>query len=229
MTNIVETDCNEHACGCHSTPKFDGMDRRYMRVLWVVIAINAVMFAVEMTAGQLASSQALQADALDFLGDTLTYGLSLAVIGRSQALRSSAALAKGVSLLGMGLLVFGTTLYQVLVLGTPRAEIMGGIGFLALAANGASVLLLLRYKDGDANVRSVWLCSRNDAVGNVAVMLAAAGVWVTQSAWPDLVVAGLMAGLFLSSSLQILRQAWSERQPAAADDRNLTASEGSSR
>lgn len=200
-----------------------------MRVLWVVIAINAVMFAVEMTAGQLASSQALQADALDFLGDTLTYGLSLAVIGRSQALRSSAALAKGVSLLAWGCSFLEPRCIRFSSSGTPRAEIMGGIGFLALAANGASVLLLLRYKDGDANVRSVWLCSRNDAVGNVAVMLAAAGVWVTQSAWPDLVVAGLMAGLFLSSSLQILRQAWSERQPAAADDRNLTASEGSSR
>ena len=110
----------------------------------------------------------------------------------------------------MGAWVLGSTLYQVLVLGLPRAEIMGGIGILALAANLASVLLLMRYKDGDANVRSVWLCSRNDAIGNVVVMAAAIAVWWTASAWPDLIVAGLMAGLFLTSAVQILRQAWAE-------------------
>jgi Co/Zn/Cd efflux system component len=174
------------------------------------------MFLVEMTAGQLAGSQALQADALDFLGDTLTYGISLAVIGRSLNVRSSAALLKGSSLLLMGLWVFGSTLYHVLILGLPRAEIMGGIGILALAANLASVLLLLRYKDGDANVRSVWLCSRNDAIGNVAVMIAALAVWGSASAWPDLLVAGIMAGVFLTSSTQILRQAWVERREAVA-------------
>jgi Co/Zn/Cd efflux system component len=104
----------------------------------------------------------------------------------------------------------------VLILGLPRAEIMGGIGILALAANLASVLLLLRYKDGDANVRSVWLCSRNDAIGNVAVMIAALAVWGSASAWPDLLVAGIMAGVFLTSSTQILRQAWVERREAVA-------------
>lgn len=204
--------CEIDSCGCHGTPKFDGTDRRYVHVLWTVIAINATMFIVETVAGHLAGSQALQADALDFLGDTLTYGMSLAVIGQSLALRSMAALAKGFSLLLMGLFVFGSTLYHVLVLGLPRAEIMGGTGFLALVANIASVLLLLRYKDGDANVRSVWLCSRNDAIGNAAVMLAAAGVWVTATAWPDLIVAGVMAALFLNSAAQILQQAWQERR-----------------
>jgi len=204
--------CDSDACGCHGTPKFDGMDQRYIRVLWAVIAINATMFFVEIVAGQLAGSQALQADALDFLGDTLTYGISLAVIGQSLALRSMAAIAKGVSLLLMGLFVFGSTLYHLLVLGFPRAEIMGSIGFLALAANLTSVFLLLRYKDGDANVRSVWLCSRNDAIGNVAVMLAALGVWGSASAWPDLIVAAVMATLFLNSAIQILLQAWQERQ-----------------
>ncbi len=195
---------------CGADVRFDGLDPRYKRVLWTVIAINAVMFVVEIAAGQIAGSQALQADALDFLGDTLTYGLSLAVIGRSIQTRSYAALFKGVSLTVMGLWVFGSTLYHVLVLGVPRAEIMGVIGFLALAANVASVLLLLRYKDGDANVRSVWLCSRNDAIGNVAVMAAALAVWGTTSAWPDLLVAGIMAGLFLWSSAQILQQGWQE-------------------
>jgi Co/Zn/Cd efflux system component len=197
---------------CNHEPKFEGLDPRYKRVLWAVIGINALMFAVEMTAGALAGSQALQADALDFLGDTLTYGISLIVIGRSIAVRSSAALLKGFSLLAMGAWVFGSTAYQILVLGVPRAEVMGAIGFLALAANLASVLLLLRYKDGDANVRSVWLCSRNDAVGNVAVMAAALLVWAAHSAWPDLIVAAAMAGLFLVSSFSIIRQALSERR-----------------
>lgn len=178
-----------------------------------------VLGLVEMTAGQLAGSQALQADALDFLGDTLTYGVSLAVIGKSLQVRSGAALLKGASLSLMGLWVFGSTLYHVLILGLPRAEVMGGIALLALAANLASVLLLLRYKDGDANVRSVWLCSRNDAIGNVAVMTAALGVWGSQTAWPDLVVAGIMACVFLTSSTQILRQAWLEKEEASLAQR----------
>ncbi|HIP24194.1 MAG TPA: cation transporter [Rhodobacteraceae bacterium] len=198
------------SCGCSGNPVFDGVDPRYKQVLWIVIAINAVMFFVEMSAGKLAGSQALQADALDFLGDALTYGLSLAVIGMSLKMRASAAMLKGLSLLAMGLWVFGSTIYQVFTLGLPRAEIMGGIGFLALAANLASVLLLMRYKDGDANVRSVWLCSRNDAIGNVAVMIASVAVWFTASAWPDLVVALIMAGLFLRSAQLILQQSWRE-------------------
>ena len=116
----------------------------------------------------------------------------------------------------MALWVLGSTVYQTLILGLPSAELMGGIGLLALATNLASVLLLLRYKDGDANVRSVWLCSRNDAIGNIAVMAAAGAVWWSTSAWPDLIVAGIMAGLFLSSAVQILRQAWAEyRSPGS--------------
>ncbi len=215
MTTKATIDtCQSSGCGCSGNPRFDGLDPRYKAVLWTVIAINGLMFIVEMIAGQLAGSQALQADALDFLGDTLTYGISLAVIGRSMATRSNAALLKGLSLSLMGIWVFGTTLYHVLILELPRAEIMGGIGILALSANLASVLLLLRYKDGDANVRSVWLCSRNDAIGNVAVMVAALTVWGTTSAWPDLLVAAIMAGLFLTSASQILRQAWIERREA---------------
>jgi len=210
---------------CHDHDvAFDGMSAGFKRALWVVIAINASMFFIEMAAGAFAGSQALQADALDFLGDSMTYAISLMVIGMSLKVRATAALVKGVSLAVMGLWVFGTTAYQVLILGVPSAPIMGGIGLLALAANLASVLALMRYKDGDANVRSVWLCSRNDAIGNVAVLLAAGGVWLTGTAWPDLIVAGLMAGLFLWSSFQIIRQALDERrhvyeqnQTAAAD------------
>lgn len=197
------------ACG-HDHAPFDGMSDTYKRRLWMVIAINAVMFAVEITAGQLARSQALQADALDFFADAVTYGISLAVIGASLKTRSMAAAAKGVSLFLMGLWVFGSTIWRVFQAGVPEAPVMGVIGFLALAANLASVLLLMSYKDGDANVRSVWLCSRNDAIGNVIVMIAALGVWGTATAWPDLIVAAIMAGLFLSSSVQILSQSFRE-------------------
>ncbi len=197
---------------CGHDAKFDGVSADYKRRLWIVIALNATMFFVEMTAGHLAKSQALQADALDFAGDALTYGISLAVIGASLRARTNAALFKGVSLLLMGVWVFGSTVYRVFYAGVPTAEIMGVVGFLALLTNLTSVLLLVRYKDGDANVRSVWLCSRNDAIGNVAVMFAALGVWGTATGWPDLIVATIMAGLFLSSAFQIVRQALEERR-----------------
>ncbi len=197
-------------CGENAT--FDGMSAAYKRRLWIVIALNAAMFVVEMAAGHFAGSKALQADALDFLGDAMTYGISLAVIGASVKVRTTAALAKGISLCLMGIWVFGSTAYHVLLVGVPRAEVMGAVGFLALMTNLTSVLLLVRYKEGDANVRSVWLCSRNDAIGNVAVMIAALGVWGTSTGWPDLIVAGVMAGLFLSSSMQIILQALRERR-----------------
>ena len=213
------------AC-CDHDVKFDGVSKAYKRVLWVVIVINAAMFLLEMSAGKLAGSQALQADALDFLGDAMTYGISLAVIGMSLKVRATAAIFKGISLLAMGIWVFGSTVYQIFVLGVPKAEIMGLIGFMALAANVASVLLLMRYKDGDANVRSVWLCSRNDAVGNVAVMVASLAVWFTATAWPDLIVAVIMAGLFLRSAQLILAQAWqeykdSENAPESSEHRHV--------
>ena len=200
---------------CHCEPKFDGTSLGFRRALWIVIAINAGMFLAEMSAGALAGSQALQADALDFLGDTLTYGISLFVLGMSVRVRTTAALAKGISLAAMGLWVFASTAYQTLILGLPNAQIMGVVGLLALFANLLSVVVLMRYKDGDANVRSVWLCSRIDAIGNVAVMGAAGGVFLTGSAGPDLIVAGLMAALFLWSSGQIIRQALDERRHAA--------------
>jgi Co/Zn/Cd efflux system component len=173
---------------CGQGMTFEGLSSDYKRRLWLVIAINATMFLVEMGAGALAGSQALQADALDFLGDATTYGISLAVIGTSIQIRARAAILKALSLSAMALWVLGSTAYHVLILGVPRAEIMGAIGLLALVANAASVLILMRYKDGDANVRSVWLCSRNDAIGNIAVMIAALAVWGTASKWPDLLV-----------------------------------------
>ncbi len=147
----------EDKCCPVGVPVFDGVNPRYKRILWTVIGINGAMFLGEVAAGHLAGSQALKADALDFLADTVTYALSLAVIDASLRTRATAALAKGVSLSLMALWVFGSTIYQTLILGLPKAGIMGAIGVLALVANLASVLLLRPYKDGDANVRSVWL------------------------------------------------------------------------
>lgn len=201
---------------CGEGPDLQGSSAPFKRALWAVIAINAVMFVVEMTAGQLAGSQALKADALDFAADTATYAISLAVLGASLRVRATAALAKGGSLLFMGLWVFGSTVWAALGSGLPEAPIMGVVGVLALAANLASVLLLLGFRNGDSNVRSVWLCSRNDAIGNVAVVLAAVGVFGTGTAWPDLLVAGIMSALFLSASVSILRQAMAELQTTDA-------------
>lgn len=195
---------------CSTDTKFDGSSPAFRRALWAVIAINGIMFAVELGAGMVGRSKALQADALDFLGDTATYAISLYVIGMSLRTRANVALFKGFSLAAMGLWVFGSTVYQVFALGMPEARIMGAVGFAALTANLISVAVLMRYREGDANVRSVWLCSRNDAIGNVAVMLAAAGVWASGTPWPDLGVAALMAGLFCWSAFHIVRQALGE-------------------
>jgi Co/Zn/Cd efflux system component len=198
------------SAGHEHAETFAGMNAAYQRRLMLVTAINIAMFFVEMIAGQFAGSQALKADALDFFADGITYAVSFWAIGRPVALRSMAALAKGGSLVLMGVWVAATTLYHFFVEGIPEAETMGGIGVLALAANVFTVVLLLPYKDGDANVRSVWLCSRNDAIGNIAVMIAAALVYVFGNRTPDLVVAGVMAALFLTSATQILRQALAE-------------------
>jgi len=200
-------------CGGDScSTGFDGVSASFKRALLIVIAINGVMFVVEMLAGFTGQSMALKADALDFFGDTVTYGLSLWAIGKSGILRARVALFKGVSLALMGIGVLAATLWRFYINGAPDEMIMGTIGFMALAANLISVLVLINFRDGDANVRSVWLCSRNDAIGNVAVMIAALGVWGTSTGWPDLIVAAFMAGLFLWSSFQIIRQALNERQ-----------------
>ncbi|MEQ8697667.1 MAG: cation transporter [Bauldia litoralis] len=204
------------SASCDHEPAFDGASDAYRRVLWTVIAINATMFGVEVVAGALSGSRALFADSLDFLGDSATYALSLWVIGRSLATRARAALFKGASLGLLGLWVLGSTVWGVFADGVPHAATMSAVGVAALVANVVSAYLLFRFRDGDANVRSVWLCSRNDAIGNVAVVFAAGGVWVTSTGWPDLAVAGLMASLFLWSSVGILAQARAELRQARA-------------
>ena len=198
------------ACNCESNVNLNGLSKTYKRILWIVIGINILMFAVEMSASVVSGSMALRADALDFLGDSLTYSITLLAIGHSMRWRASAAVFKGITLAGMGLWVLGSSLYHTLILGVPNEIIMSSVALMAFAANMTSVLLLIRYRDGDANVRSVWLCSRNDAIGNLAVLVAAGAVFYYQSPWPDLVVAILMASLFLHSAALILRQAFAE-------------------
>lgn len=199
---------------CRHDVGFDGADPKFKRALVIVIIINFLMFGVEMMAGYISGSQALMADALDFFADSITYTISLLVIGKALRIRSIVAMAKGISLLLMGLWVMSSTIYDVFFLATPKAEIMGVIGFMALVANLVSVLILMCWRDGDANIRSVWLCSRNDAIGNVAVMLAAVGVFGTGTGWPDLIVAGIMASLFVNSSIKIIRQSYKEYHSA---------------
>ncbi len=196
--------------GCCEEKVFDGLSPAYKRALIAVIAINATMFVVEMWAGMTSGSQALKADALDFAGDAATYGLSLAVIGASVRTRAMASLIKSGSLALIAITVLGMTALRFAEGVPPEAQTMSLVALLALGANVASVIILLKWRDGDSNVRSVWLCSRNDAIGNVAVIVAGLLVAATASALPDLLVAFMLAGLFLRSSIAIAQQAISE-------------------
>ncbi len=201
-------------CGCGVDQNFDGSSPAYKRVLIVIIVINLGMFFVELFGGLASGSMALLADSLDFLGDSATYTISLIVIGMPLAVRAKAGLFKGVSLFIVAAWVLGSTSYRVFVEGVPEALTMGTIAVAAFAANVLSAVLLLKYKDGDSNVRSVWLCSRNDAIGNLAVIVAASGIAATDAAWPDLLVAGIMSGLFIHSATRIVQQSWKELSEA---------------
>lgn len=191
---------------CAPIPGPEGHGRIYSRVLWIVLIVNAMMFGIEVVSGVIAQSVALQADALDFLGDAVNYGVALYVLGHSLKWRAGTALIKGVVMAGFGVYVLTLTAYRVFVLGVPDAGIMGSVGVLALTANVFSAVLLYRYRAGDANMRAVWVCSRNDAIGNVLVIAAAGAVGLTASGWPDLGVAIIIAGLALWGATQIIRQ-----------------------
>jgi Co/Zn/Cd efflux system component len=190
-------------------------NERYRRILWTVLAINAVMFVVEIGAGLAAGSASLQADALDFLGDSANYAISLFVVGMALPYRAGAAMAKGVTMGAFGLWVVGTVIWHTLHGTLPSAFTMGAVGFAALVANAASFGLLWAFRGGDANMRSAWICTRNEVLGNLAVLLAAAGVFGTGTGWPDVVVAAIMAGLALQGAATVIRQSLGElRLPA---------------
>jgi Co/Zn/Cd efflux system component len=205
--------CSDHHCAS-ATKGLDSPEWR--RALWIALAVNAGMFLAEIVAGVAAGSAALQADALDFLGDAANYAISLTVAGMVLQWRARAALLKGASLVVLGLWVIGSTAWHAYAGTLPQAEVMGAVGLLALVANGGVALMLYRFRGGDANMRSVWICSRNDAVGNVAVLLAAAGVFGTGTGWPDIIVATIMAVLGIGGGGQIVRQAWGELRTAPA-------------
>jgi Co/Zn/Cd efflux system component len=189
----------------------------YRRVLWAVLGINAAMFLVEIGAGLAAGSASLQADALDFLGDAANYAISLFVVGMALRYRASAALAKGITMAVFGLWVIGMVVWHAAHGTLPSAFTMGTVGVAALVANFASFGLLWAYRKGDANMRSAWICTRNDVLGNIAVLLAALGVFGTGTGWPDVIVAACMAGLALQGAFVVMRQSTAElrMQPLA--------------
>jgi Co/Zn/Cd efflux system component len=191
-------------------------DPKWRRVLWIALIINAAMFAVEIVAGVAADSRALQADALDFLGDSANYAISLGVAGMALSWRARAALLKAATMLAFGLWVFASAVWGFIAGTTPQAETMGLIGALALVSNVVVALMLYRWRTGDANMRSVWICSRNDAIGNLAVMAAALGVFGTGQGWPDLLVAAIMAALAIWGSVDVFRHARGDLASAAA-------------
>lgn len=182
----------------------------WRRALWIALIVNTLMFAVELYAGAAADSHALKADALDFFGDAANYAISLLVAGLALTWRARAALLKGGTLTVLGAYVLGSAIWAAIHGSTPEPEMMGIVGTLALVANLGVAILLFRFRDGDANMRSVWICSRNDAIGNLAVVAAAAGVFGTGTAYPDLIVAAILATLGLSGGWQIIRQARGE-------------------
>jgi cation diffusion facilitator family transporter len=200
-----------HCCE-HDTPAAHTLQNpaRYRRILWIALVINAAMFVVEIIAGVRSGSLSLLADAIDFAGDALNYGVSIAVLSAALAWRARAAMVKAVSMGGFGLVVLGQAVWHMWAGDVPDGTTMGVVGTVALVANVAVAWMLYAYREGDANMRSVWLCSRNDAIGNIAVMLAGVGVLGTGSRWPDLLVATGMASLALHSAWLVWRQARNE-------------------
>lgn len=190
--------CSDKAC------ELEALKLRQASTLKVVLGINAVMFVVEFLAGLLAGSTSLVADSLDMLGDALVYGFSLFAVTRGRRAKALSALFKGIIMALFGLVVLGQVAYKIIVPYVPAFDVIGVVGCIALVANGICLLLLWRHRADDINMSSVWLCSRNDIIANSAVICAAAAVWVTQSAWPDLIVGAAIAALFLKSAATVL-------------------------
>ena len=196
-----------NCCASSTCSSTQAIPPSYRRALWIALAVNLAMFGVELSAGWGADSASLMADAVDFFGDAANYAVSLLVLSLGLVARARTALLKGLTMAGYGLYVLGQAAWNGWIGAVPHAETMGVIGVIALVANLGVAVLLYTYRSGDANMRSVWLCSRNDAIGNVAVLLAAVGVFGTGTAWPDLIVAVGMAMLGLSAAWQVIGQA----------------------
>jgi Co/Zn/Cd efflux system component len=209
-----------HCHGDHcSATEFDASSPRLRRVLWIALILNAAMFAVEIVGGLKSGSVSLLADAVDFAGDAANYALSLAVLSMGLLWRARAAWIKGATMGAYGAFVLGKAAWAAAAGSAPEPITMGAIAVLALAVNAGVAVMLFSFREGDANLRSVWLCSRNDAIGNVAVGIAALGVFGTGTAWPDLVVASVMATLALTASVSVLRQARDEIELATSATR----------
>lgn len=200
------------ACTCSHEPAPPKENSKFRTALWIALFINAAMFLVELIGGAYAHSSSLWADSLDFFGDAVNYAVSLAVLGASLYWRATVALLKGMTMALFGFVVIGKVVYSYIQGIPPEAITMGAIGVLALIANVISAVILYAFRDGDSNMKSVWLCSRNDAIGNVAVILAAIGVFGTGSLWPDIIVAAIMAILGLTGGYQVIKQALKERK-----------------
>ncbi len=198
-------ECCDNGCNTNQL-----LTPRYRKILWIALAVNFAMFLVEVFSGFNAHSVSLIADAIDFFGDAMNYGISLAVLSMSLMRRARAALFKGLTMGAFGLFVLASAIWSLMHGRVPEPYTMGIIGMLALVANVSVAILLYAYREGDANMQSVWLCSRNDAIGNVAVMLAALGVFGSGSAWPDLLVAAIMASLGISAATQVIKKAQAE-------------------
>jgi Co/Zn/Cd efflux system component len=212
------------ATGCCGAPQQSMNSPRWRRALWIALAVNAVMFLVELVAGAAADSRALFADALDFFGDAANYAISLGVAGLALAWRARAALLKGATLTLLGLYVLASCAWAIAVGASPEPITMGVIGVLALVANVLVALMLFRFRSGDANMQSVWICSRNDAIGNVAVVAAALGVFGSGTAWPDITVAAIMATLGISGGWKIMLLARAELAVGKSRDSNKHSS-----
>jgi len=198
------------SAGCCSTETSPVEDKTYRRILWFSLVANFGMFFVEIVAGALGKSLALTADAVDFLSDGSNYAITLIVLSMSLRTRAKAALFKGVCMGLVGVYVLFVSASHIVEGTVPRAEVMGLIGFMALLTNVVVALLLFKHRSGDANRQSIWICSRNDAIGNIAVMLAGAGVWASQTGWPDIVVGLGIAGLGLWGAAQIISRSLAE-------------------
>ena len=197
-------------CNNSVAPGNSPNDLKFRRVLWIALVINAVMFVVELYAGILANSSALLADSADFLGDSANYAITLIVLPLAKVWRSRTALLKGLTMTLFALAILTFAVVNAFSQTIPAAITMGTVGFAALVANIFVAYLLYTFRDGDANSRSVWLCSRNDAISNIAVIFAAIAVFVFENRWPDIVVALLIGGLVLHSGISVLRQAYQE-------------------